>query len=234
MSALLTYAVGDIHGCHELLARLLWHIRHHTAEQPYRLVFVGDYIDRGPDSASVVRILRQLQQIAPDRVVCLRGNHEDMLLQCIADPSKVPWWKENGGDETLRSFNVLEPAALPRETLQWVASLPTLFEDDLRYYVHAGLAPGRPLAEQTDRDKLWIREPFLRSRWNFSKHVVHGHTPLVHGKPDVQPHRTNIDTGAVFGGALTAAVFKQDQAKAAEFLQAFWTDTDAKPPVNIS
>ena len=82
-----------------------------------------------------------------------------------------------------------------------MADLPTSFEDERRYYVLAGLAPGQPISRQTDHAKLWIREPFLSSRFNFGKHVVHGHTPVDGGKPDVQRNRTNIDTGAAFGGA---------------------------------
>jgi serine/threonine protein phosphatase 1 len=114
-----------------------------------------------------------------------------------------------------------------------MADLPTSFEDERRYYVHARLAPGQPISRQTDHDKLWIREPFLNSRFNFGKHVVHGHTPVDGGKPDVQRNRTNIDTGAVFGGALTAGVFTSVQRTATEFLQAFGTDADRRSRTDV-
>jgi serine/threonine protein phosphatase 1 len=140
MDETITYAIGDIHGCHDLLVRLLWQIRSHMAGRPYRLVFVGDYIDRGPDSALVVRTVRRLQQADPKVVICLRGNHEDIVLQCLADPGMALWWLENGGSATLQSFGVSEPRDIPEDVVEWMADLPTSFEDERRYYVHAGLA----------------------------------------------------------------------------------------------
>jgi serine/threonine protein phosphatase 1 len=224
MRDLLTYAIGDIHGCSDLLVRLLRNVRDHAAGRPYRLVFLGDYIDRGLDSAGVVHIVRELQKVDAENVICLKGNHEDMLLQCVADLGKTLWWLENGGDETMRSFGVSSPRAVPKAVLEWMAGLQTSYEDARRIFVHAGLAPGRPLTEQNDRDRLWIREPFLSSDFDFGKHVVHGHSPLAGLRPDVRHHRTNLDTAAVFGGALTAGVFTPLQDRPIEFLQAFWSD----------
>ncbi|MFC4172052.1 metallophosphoesterase family protein [Microvirga sp. GCM10011540] len=208
---MLTYAIGDIHGRHDLLQRLLGKIREHAEGRPHRLVFLGDYIDRGPDSAAVIATVRALQGGSPDRVICLMGNHEDMLLKAIGDPTGTFWWVRNGGDAALASFGVRSPAAIPGDLLEWIGSLPTSFEDEKHYYVHAGLRPGRPFERQSDEDRLWIREPFLEVNYDFGKHVVHGHTPLVTDRPDIRRYRTNLDTGAVFRGVLTAGVFTAEQ-----------------------
>jgi serine/threonine protein phosphatase 1 len=215
----LTYAVGDIHGRHDLLAALLDGIREHAGGEDFKLVFLGDYIDRGPDSAAVVGAVRALQADRPDRVTCLMGNHEHMLLTVMAEPEALPWWIGNGGGTTLASFGADDPAGLPRELLDWLSRLPTFHEDGRRYFVHAGLRPGVPLPDQTDQDRLWIREPFLSADWDFGVHVVHGHTPLASTTPDVRRHRTNLDTAAVFGGALTAGVFTPERDRPTTFLR---------------
>jgi serine/threonine protein phosphatase 1 len=216
----LTYAIGDIHGRYDLLQILLHRIRDHAGGNEYKLVFLGDYIDRGPESAAVVECVRAAQAQAPETVVCLKGNHEDMLLSVIDKPALTSWWIGNGGEETLVSFGVLSPRAIPTEVMEWFRSLPVLHEDERRYYVHAGLRPGRPVQQQTEEDMLWIREPFLDADYDFGKHVVHGHTPLPSGKPKERPFRTNLDTGAVFNGALTAGIFSPDQGPAIGFLEA--------------
>jgi serine/threonine protein phosphatase 1 len=184
------------------------------------LVFLGDYIDRGANSADVIRIVRELQDARAGQVVCLKGNHEDMLLRSIDDADVAQQWLENnGGYETLNSFD----GEVPHDVIDWMSKLPTLHEDEKHFYVHAGFRPGRPIAEQTDRDKLWIREPFLVADHDFGKHVVHGHTPQMSGQPDQRPHRTNLDTAAVYARALTAGVFTNTQDTAAEFLQVRWS-----------
>lgn len=215
----LTYAIGDIHGRQDLLAPLLAAIRDHARDETPRLVFLGDYIDRGPDSAAVAGMVRALQAEAPGQVACLMGNHERMLLTALAEPEAIPWWIENGGLETLVSFGVGHPADLPHDFLTWLAGLPTFHEDELRTFVHAGLRPGVPLPEQTDHDRLWIREPFLGADWDFGTYVVHGHTPVRTARPDVRPFRVNLDTGAVYGGALSAGVFGPERAEATAFIR---------------
>lgn len=216
-----TYAIGDIHGRHDLLREILDRISGHAGERPHRLVFLGDYIDRGPDSAAVIDTVRRMQEEAPaEDVVCLMGNHEAMLLAAIGDPAATSWWRGNGGTATLASFGTKAADFLPKDVLAWVAGLPTSFQDERRYYVHAGLRPGRSLSEQTDEDRLWIREPFLTVDYDFGKHVVHGHTPLASGCPETRPHRTNLDTGAVFLGVLTAGIFTDDRGPPVGFLEA--------------
>lgn len=215
----LTYAIGDIHGCHRLLTQLLVRVGRHASGEPYRLVFLGDYIDRGPNSAAVIETVRRLQERAPDRVTCLKGNHEAMLQEVLADPRKTLWWLQNGGDAALASFGVEDPRQIPTEAVRWITGLPTVHEDERRFYVHAGFRPGGPAQDSDEHTRLWIREPFLSADYDFGKHVVHGHTPLRTARPDERRHRTNLDTAAVFGGALTAGVFGPDRDVALEYLQ---------------
>ena len=215
----LTYAIGDIHGCADLLDAMLERIETHAAGAAKKLVFIGDYVDRGPDSARVVETLRKLEWREPDRVVCLMGNHEAMLVKSLREPGALDNWLYNGGAETLASFDAEGPEELPGDVLDWIEGLPTLHADPLRWYVHAGF---RPDAEAPDPDietRLWIREPFLSSDRDFGRHVVHGHTPQTDGRPEQRAFRTNLDTGAIYGGPLTAGVFTSDAAKAVDFLQ---------------
>jgi serine/threonine protein phosphatase 1 len=215
----LTYAIGDIHGCHDLLLTLLGGIEEHAGGRSYRLVFLGDYIDRGPDSAGVIRAVRQLQQRSPETVTCLKGNHEQLLVEAAHGPNSALQWLYNGGDAALRSFRARGLDGPPAETIEWARQLPTFYEDERHYYVHAGLDPTRPLHDQTDHDRIWIRGPFLNVDHDFGKHVVHGHTPQRSGLPEERRYRTNLDTAAVYGGALTAGVFTADQDQAVAFLR---------------
>lgn len=216
---MLTYAVGDVHGCLDFLNEILARIEADAAGRPYRLVCLGDYIDRGPDSAGVIAHLMLLQARRPDRVVCLKGNHEDLMLRALRRPDTLPVWLYNGGDACLHSFGVETPENLPEDVVAWVRDLPTWFEDEERIFVHAGLRPGRPYQDQSDRDRLWIREEFLEGDHDFGKYVVHGHTPRLRGGPELRPHRANLDTGAVYGGRLTAGIFTDAQAAPVGFLQ---------------
>lgn len=215
----LTYAIGDIHGCARQLDQLLVAIQHHRAGRLVRLVFLGDYIDRGPESARVVRRLRRLTDVGKQRVTCLAGNHEDMMLQARRDRHTLRAWLSNGGVTTLASYGATNLADLPEDDVRWLASLPTLHEDRAHYFVHAGLRPGVTIRDSDPQDRLWIREAFLRSRHDFGKHVVHGHTPRMSGAPDLLPHRTNLDTAAVFGCSLTAGVFIEGRGPPISYIQ---------------
>jgi serine/threonine protein phosphatase 1 len=215
---MLTYAIGDIHGCYDAMVALLDKIERHADGRDHRLVFLGDYIDRGPDSAAVLRTLQGLESASPGSVVCLMGNHEALLLMALLKPEAMPLWLRNGGLSTLASFGTRSPIGIDPEILAWINRLPTFHYDARRYYVHAGLRPGRPLPDQSDEDRIWIRDVFLDGDHDFGKHVVHGHTPLRNGLPEVRRHRTNLDTGAVYGGALTAGVFTEDEDAPVSFL----------------
>ena len=218
-NARLTYAIGDIHGCADLLDALLDTIEAHAAGRARDLVFLGDYIDRGPDSARVVETLRKLQWREPEHVVCLMGNHEAMLLKTLQERGALDHWLPNGGVETLASFGAAGPEALPGEVLDWIETLPSLHEDRLRWYVHAGFRPGAEVPDPDVETRLWIREPFLSGDRDFGRHVVHGHTPQTSGRPELRRFRTNLDTGAVYGGALSAGVFGGERAGPLDVLQ---------------
>lgn len=216
---MLTYAIGDIHGRLDLLLDLLAQIETDAGDRPRRLVFIGDYIDRGPDSAGVIAKLRELQAGGAE-VVCLKGNHEDLLLKALERPEVARNWLYNGGDATLASYGAASAADLPADDLAWLAALPVAFEDERRCYVHAGLRPDVAREAQRDHDRLWIRDEFLSGDHDFGRYVVHGHTPRIDGRPDVRPHRVNIDTAAVYGGRLTAAVFDDEADRPRSFLHA--------------
>ncbi|MEL6060874.1 metallophosphoesterase family protein [Methylobacterium sp. DCY52] len=215
----LTYAVGDIHGCAALLNALLVRIADHAGDRPHRLVFLGDYIDRGPDSAGVLRTLSRLNWAEPGRVTCLMGNHERMLLDALQTRSAAAHWMSNGGEATLDSFGARDLSGIPRDTLDWIEALPTLHGDGAHWYVHAGFQPGAAVPDPDDHNRLWIRDPFLTGDHDFGRHVVHGHTPQRTGRPEARRFRTNLDTAAVYGGALTAGVFSEAQGPALDFLQ---------------
>ena len=129
-------------------------------------------------------------------------------------------WLAQGGLATLKSYGVAEPRELPRAHVDWLRALPLRYDDGRRFFVHAGVNPATPLETQDDFDLLWIREPFLSHRGDYGRLIVHGHTPLVDGVPDLRGNRLNLDTGAVFGGPLTAAVFDDAQTEPIGFLQA--------------
>jgi serine/threonine protein phosphatase 1 len=207
---LLTYAIGDVHGCRDKLVHLLYFCARHRAGRPARFVFVGDYIDRGPDSRGVIEILIKMQREMPGQVICLRGNHEALMLNAMGwQETEGLLWASQGGARTLLSYGVKQPAELPAKHLDWFAALPLSFDDGRRFFVHAGVNPSLSLDQQAEIDLLWIREPFLSSDQDYGRLIVHGHTPLSSPVPELRPNRLNLDTGAVYGGPLTAAVFNE-------------------------
>jgi serine/threonine protein phosphatase 1 len=165
-------------------------------------------------------IRRQINQ--GDRFVCLRGNHEEMLIRAAdkyrSDRDLMTWWG-NGGERTLESYGVDDPSDLPAKHLEWMRSLPLQTGDTHRLFVHAGVRPGVALSSQTVEDLLWIREPFLSSEEDHGVLVVHGHTPTRLRKPELRSNRLNIDTGACFGGPLTAAAFSDRERAPLFFIE---------------
>jgi len=216
-----TYAIGDVHGRLDLVRRAIETINDHVGDAPFRVVFLGDYVDRGPDSRGVIEYLMELQSEWP--LVCLKGNHEELMLQAVTSHrgGSLRRWLEYGGVQTLASYGLSVDddlaAAIPAEHLRWLASLPRSTGDRHRVYVHAGLMPRTPFHQQSEQTFLWIRERFLTARpKDFDVHVVHGHTPTWEGKPEpsepeLLEHRTNIDTGAFATGVLTVAVFDAER-----------------------
>jgi len=220
------YAIGDVHGCDDLLVEVHAKIATDLTTQPceaHRIIHIGDYIDRGPDSAAIIERLSRMSA-TDERVLCLRGNHEQMLLDFLADPvANGTIWLNNAGDTTLESYGIDagqwrdNSRHMIKIAAQFAAALPVDHRDflnDLDYtarfgdffFCHAGVRPGVPFEAQDPFDLIWIREEFLASDIDFGAIVVHGHTPQP--EPDVQPNRINIDTGAVLGGRLTCLVLE--------------------------
>jgi serine/threonine protein phosphatase 1 len=218
-ATVLTYAIGDIHGSLNKLRKLIARCARHAQERPMTLVFLGDYIDRGPESAGVVRYVIELQSRLREQVIALKGNHEAVALGVVDGTTPADYWLALGGAATLRSYGVDSALALPREHVDWLRSLRSSHDDGRRFFVHAGIDPEKPLDAQREHDLLWIREPFLSDQRNYARLIVHGHTPLASGTPDLRGNRLNIDTAAVFGGPLTAAVFAGAETRPITFLQ---------------
>ena len=219
------FAVGDIHGRADLLAKLL-NLFEARAEQEVReggapvLVFLGDYVDRGADSARVLDLLISRRPHTYERHY-LRGNHEQAMLAFMEAPLSNRGWLIHGGADTLQSYGIAPPspmhatadeceaaaaalkAALPPEHLSFLQGLERYAEFGGYAFVHAGVKAGRSLVKQKDSDLLWIRERFLNSKRRFSHCVVHGHTPA--DAPFADERRVGIDTGAYATGVLTAA-----------------------------
>jgi serine/threonine protein phosphatase 1 len=208
------YAIGDVHGCAARLAALHAAIAADWDLLPAgrcAVVHLGDYVDRGPDSAGVLKRLMQPPPLPDAETVLLRGNHEVMMLDALAagpGTAAEDLWLSNGGRATLRSYGPAGPpeahlALLRATTLSWQAG------DYL--FVHAGIDPRRPFSLQREQDLLWIREPFLSWPHPLERVVVHGHTPSR--APELRRHRIGIDTGAVAGGPLTALVLEADMLR---------------------
>ena len=215
-----TYAIGDIHGSLHKLRNLVARCRRHSDGQPMTFVFLGDYVDRGPESCGVVRYVMELQSQLQERVVALKGNHEAIVLDVIDGAVPPAFWLTQGGTATLRSYGVRSVHELPRDHVAWLRSLRLSYDDGRRFFVHAGVDPQKPLDAQSEHDLLWIREPFLADDRDYGRLIVHGHTPVMTGTPELRRNRLNLDTAAVFGGPLTAAVFAEAKTNPIGFLQA--------------
>lgn len=201
-------AFGDIHGHADELIQLLREIK---IEDEDVLVFLGDYIDRGADSKGVINTLINLQGVFGDqRIVLLRGNHEDMIERAMCDKRYTKWWFNNGGKATAESFGMEYPFMEVEPYIQDFLDslLPYYAPNDKLLFVHAGINPEFPLSEQVEEDLLWIRGPFLLSEKDFGFKVVHGHTPVE--AVDVRPNRINVDTGGCFGGHLSAVILDEE------------------------
>ncbi|AMV73501.1 metallophosphoesterase family protein [Desulfuromonas carbonis] len=189
-------AVGDIHGCHELLAQLLREVGPGADD---RLVFLGDYVDRGPDSRGVIDTLLVLVERWP-QTIFLRGNHEQMFLDFI--DGRASWiFLANGGQQTLDSYGAATRNEIPASHQAFLRQLPTSYRCGEFLFVHAGLRPGVAPEDQREEDLLWIRAEFLDSDYDWGQTIVFGHTPQP--RPLLAARRIGLDTGAVYGRQLT-------------------------------
>ena len=224
------YAIGDVHGCHDELCELLALIDADIAANPVsvtRLIFLGDYVDRGPENRKVINELIGLQQSDRD-VEFLLGNHDERILTFINNPALV-WdgvmkW---GGARTLEDYGIVpKPGedeesvrqrfadALPRSHYAFLSGLKPSTQSGDYFFCHAGVRPGIAFEDQAEHDLIWIRHDFLLHGAPFEKVVVHGHTPV--DEVEVKTNRINIDTRCYVSGVLTAVVLEGTEIR---FLQ---------------
>lgn len=225
------YAIGDIHGelgaLRNLLTAIVADARRYPDDFSRHLICLGDYVDRGPDSRGVVDLLTT-QPPAGFDLRCLRGNHDQAMLDFLGAPETGADWFRFGASATLDSYGVAGAVGLPgpdqftplRDDL--VERLPAthrLFLENLEPYVvlgdyafvHAGIRPNRPIAEQDLQDLMWIRDPFLGWPGRHEKVIVHGHSVVP--VPQVLPNRVALDTGAYATGVLSAAALDGDRLR---------------------
>lgn len=205
-----TIVIGDIHGCcrelHALITKLMAEGKYNPEED--RLVFVGDYIDRGENPRLAVRYIRELQKKYGENVIALKGNHEAMLLDYLANADHA--WLYNGYRKTLLSYENHKKEFL--DDILWMASLPLYYEDNGFVCVHAGVDKSLPLEQQDAFTLLWTRQEFYHDSRSFGKKVIFGHTPTKFMGRGCTPQWLNrgndiaIDTGCVYDGKLTALV----------------------------
>lgn len=220
---MVTYAIGDVHGCYTELMDLLNQIKQDITQNIYhsvKIVFLGDYIDRGPDSKAVIDLLITMKERSPHRIICLRGNHEQMMMDALPyshlfNHHKMNHWLMNGGVKTLDSYGGMDN--ITDGHLEFMNSTEMYYDDGKYLFVHAGIDPAITLEEQTDEEFLWIRDRFLKweDKYEHDRIVVHGHTPAKDVL--VKHNRINVDSGCVFGYKLSCAVL--EDGKAVRFLQ---------------
>lgn len=215
------YAIGDIHGRLDLLKAMHGRIADDLAARrpaDFRIVYIGDYTDRGPDSKGVLDFLSASCK-QDSRNIALMGNHDEEFLEFLATAKRDGLFACNGGDATARSYGVEIDfssgrharagrdrllKAMPETHIVFLSSLRRSVTLGDFFFCHAGIRPGVPLDAQDPHDLIWIRQGFLDHAGLYEKVIVHGHTPVA--RPDIQPNRIDIDTGAFKTGRLTALV----------------------------
>lgn len=212
------YAIGDIHGRLDLLRKMHETIAGDLAARKaadWRVVHLGDYVDRGPDTRGVLEFLADALS-ADRRMLMLAGNHDSGLLEFLREPARSVVFTDHGGEQTMTSYGVALDRrslaasrdalldVLPQRHLRFLQDLKLWVEFGDFFFCHAGIRPGIPLDRQDPQDLMWIRQEFLRHRGLHDKIVVHGHTPSPHA--EMMDNRVNLDTGAFQTGRLTALV----------------------------
>lgn len=204
--------ISDIHGCYKELKKLIGMLESsgEYVKNTDTLIFLGDYIDRGPDSKKVISFVRELQNES-ENVIPLMGNHEKMCVDYFEDGDSC--WTFNGKRTTVSSYGSISALS---DDVEWMKSLPIYYENDKFIFVHAGINPDVPLEENTSYDLLWERDGFLYNTSEFDKKVIFGHTPSLFYNESDLPYETiggniGIDTGCVFSGKLTALIIEEDE-----------------------
>lgn len=219
------YVMADLHGRFDLLQKAIDVIYTHAPKDPCecKIITLGDYIDRGPESKQIIDCLMKQTDW-----VCLKGNHEDMMVQVLETPSPImkSWWKGNGGDATINSYGGFN--SIDIEHYKWMKNLPHYYETEKQLFVHAGVPQSQmnlpPKNARHLDEMIWMLYGKTDGRgWN-GKHVVHGHHQFEDG-----PHvwhgpfggRTDLDCWAYHTGRLVIGVFDDTQGPAIEFIEVF-------------
>jgi serine/threonine protein phosphatase 1 len=211
----LTYVIGDLHGRFDLLMAAEERIREDRIGQPRTIIYLGDYVDRGPQSREIIEWMMGHKDNPTDsRRIFLCGNHEDMMVTCVRQPSRIKWWLGNGGNYTLISYGLkigdaVDVNVVPNEHIEWLDKLPILIADRHRIYVHGGVDPDKSLGKQDREEMLW-KLYSNDERGHGDRHVVHGHHQHPYG-PMVYAGRSNFDTAAWATGRLVVGVFEDDK-----------------------
>lgn len=209
-----TYVIADLHGRHDLLVAAIARIEEGN-QSGGTIVFTGDYVDRGPQSRQIIETLMAAPKTGGWTWVCLRGNHEEiMMASCYAPGLVGAWWLPNGGDATLMSYGLkagdkVDVSVVPSEHLAWMADLPVMHNDGRRLFVHAGVQNGVPIDQQDEQKNTWMLYPDGAEDGYGDLHVVHGHHQHEDG-PILLKGRSNFDTLAWFTGRLVVGVFDDD------------------------
>ena len=244
------YAIADLHGRYDLLELAFKTIKEHIGSKgcsDYKIITLGDYIDRGPDSKEIIESLMD----STDNLICLQGNHEAMMVETIRTPLDPEWWISNGGDATLKSYGSImmpmridhystqyldyDPHVIDQEHVEWISNLPLYYETEKQVFVHAGLPLSNRYgaADLEEQSKYKAGHGGLAMQWMLygkddpggheDKHVVHGHHQFADG-PHEWSGRTNLDTYAWRTGRLVVGVFDDTQGKAIRYLEVLGDD----------
>lgn len=216
-----TYVIADLHGRFDLLCTAISFIETDAGETGGTFICLGDFVDREPQSRSIIDLLMSGPSLPNWRWIVLQGNHEAMMLECLDNPGILRWWIGNGGGQTLQSYgyesgDALHPLRIPEDHLEWLRSLPIVHQDAHRIYVHAGVPFDQPLHEAKPQTLQWMLYPgdvdhddaevHADERHVSGKHIVHGHHQSAH-HPLCKPHRTNLDSFAWATGHSAIGVF---------------------------
>jgi serine/threonine protein phosphatase 1 len=220
-----TYSIGDVHGRRDLLEALLAAIRKDSSGEQHRIIFLGDIIDRGPESRQCLDLVIGTLETYPGSRLIL-GNHEEFMLTFLdagspdARETAARRWLPNGGSETLHSYGFADTGDLDRVARQLTRDNPDhiaalrgaswMAETEEQFFVHGGIDPHLALGEQDAITTRWIRNPFLDFKAPLPKIIVHGHTMTESSLPELHANRIALDTGAVYSGHLTCGIFDGD------------------------